>query len=165
MMLSSRPLRGTVAAPSEGERRSFRTSEGFALAAALLAIVLIGALVTGVMFATTEDTRIGATAVAREIAMVAAESALTIAVSNPATIPDSIGLAGSRSFPVNGSPVVIVYITRLDSATCWIVAETLPDSFHSGAKRRVGVLARMSRAADGTRTIALISERWWSELF
>jgi hypothetical protein len=162
MLLSRLP---NAAAASLKERGSSRARNGFALAAALLAIVLIGALVTGVMFATTEDTRIGATAVAREIAMMAAESALATAVSDPLIMPDSIGLAASRSFPGNGSTVVIVYITRLDSSTCWIVADALPDFFHSGAKRRVGVLAHVSRTADGTRTIAPISERWWSELF
>jgi Tfp pilus assembly protein PilX len=147
-------------------QQSLGNREGFALAAALLAIVLIGAIVTGLMFTTTEDTKVGATVVARGVAMQAAESAIAQTVSNLIVLaPDSIGVAASRSSRALGPTSMVVYITRLDSSTCWIVADAIPDAFHSGAKARIGVLARLQREPDGALTIASVSERWWSELF
>ena len=151
---------------TQRDSASVRRRDGFALAAALLAIVLIGALVTGLMFATSEETKVGATGVARNVAIMAAESAVAQAVARlSALVPDSAGVAATHSFRADGTTPVVVYITRLDSATCWVVADASPDALHSGAKRRLGVLVRVRHQPDGSLTIAPASERWWSELF
>jgi hypothetical protein len=137
------------------------------LLAALLAIVLIGALVTGVMFATTEDTRAGSAGVAREAAMIAVESAIANTVVDATTqLPASIGVNAttSRMLDYRGQSIS-VYITRLDSALLLIVGESGRDASQSGARRRVGVLVTTMNRADGSTSIDPISKRAWSELF
>lgn len=151
--------------PKAGSITSNR--DGFVLVGALLAIVLIGALVAGAMFAATEDTKAGATGVARDVALIAAESAIGITMRDrPSGMPVVIGTAGTTSFRVDGpgAPVVI-YITRLDSTIYWIAADVVANTGRSGARRRVGVVVMSLPAADSSITIDPVSERWWAELF
>jgi type II secretory pathway pseudopilin PulG len=151
--------------PKGGSSRSNRN--GFVLVGVLLAIVLIGALVAGALFAVTEDTRAGATGVARDVALIAAESAIGMTMRDrPADLPVVIGTAGTTASRVEGSGVpVIVYITRLDSALYWVVADVVADPDRSGARRRIGIIVRSVQAPDGSIIIDPISERWWAELF
>ncbi|MGH7603873.1 MAG: hypothetical protein ACRENK_07730 [Gemmatimonadaceae bacterium] len=160
-----RSVGATDAGTSAGVAR--RHPKGFALAAALLAIMLIGALVSGVLFATTEETRAGTTGIARDMALIAAESAIATTVANPdLTLPVIIGIGGTLSYRSveSGSPVT-VYITRLDSAIYSIVADVVPDVAHSATRRRIRVLAAPRVAADGSITIQPIPLGAWSELF
>lgn len=140
---------------------------GFALAAAVLAVVLIAALIAGVLFAITEETRAGASGVEREVALNACESAIAMTITDPALrLPDSIGVAGTVSGRVGGlGPPTIVYITRLDSALYSVVAETVADSESTGVTWRVGVVVNGSIAGDHSITIVPISERPWVGFF
>jgi type II secretory pathway pseudopilin PulG len=151
--------------PKDGSSES--KDDGFVLLGALLAIVLIGALVAGALFAVTEDTKAGATGVARDVALIAAESAIGITVRDRAAdLPAVIGTAGTISSRVDGPGApAIVYITRLDSTTYWIVADVVADPDRSGARRRIGIVVTSVRAPDGSISIDPISERWWAELF
>jgi hypothetical protein len=99
--------------------------------------------------------------------MLAAESALASMLSPPGlAVPDSIGIAHTVTTRFQASsPSVAVYVTRIDSTTLWVVAEALPDPNHSAARRRVGILLRNARSADGSMHIAPISQSAWSELF
>jgi hypothetical protein len=144
-----------------------RDRQGFALAAALLSIVLIGAIIAGVLFATTEETRAGAAGVAHEVASNACESAIVMTITDPGlTLPDSIGIAGAISRVANElGPTVVVYITRLDSTLYSIVAETVATAPDQGARIRLGIVAKASVAADHSITIVPILERPWSDLF
>lgn len=146
---------------------SRRNRKGFALAAALLSIVLIGAIVAGVLFATTEETRRGAAGVAREVGLNACESAIVMTITDPGvTLPDSIGVAETISRRVDGLGLpVVVYITRLDSALYSIVADAVAMPPDHGGRSRVGIVAKASVAADHSITIDPISERPWSDLF
>jgi hypothetical protein len=148
-------------------RSCHRNRRGFALAAALLSIVLIGAIIAGVLFATTEETKAGAAGVAREVASNACESAIAMTITDPGlTLPDSIGIAGTISRSAGGlGPKVVVYITRLDSTLYSIVAETVATTRDQGARARLGIVARASVAADHSITIVPILERPWSDLF
>jgi type II secretory pathway pseudopilin PulG len=138
---------------------------GFALIAALLTVVLIGALVAGAMFSTTEETRLGSTAAARDLSLTAAESALVSAVTTSA-LPTTIGVAGTIFGETQTAGLSVnVYVTRLDSTTYWFVAESAADASHSGAQRRVGILVNVRREADSSISITPVSERAWSELF
>ena len=161
-MQSDRP---STHLPRDGSGKS--NHDGFALVAALLAIVLIGALVAGVLFATTEDTKAGATGVARDMALIAAESAIGIAIRDrAAAMPAVIGTAGTMSSRIDGPGAgAIVYITRLDSTTYWIVSDVVANPDRSGARRRIGVVVVSGHAPDGSIVIDPISERWWAELF
>jgi len=140
---------------------------GFALPAALLAVVLIGALVTGVLFATTEETRAGAVGIKRVIALNACESAIAMTVTDPGVrLPDSIGVGGTISRQVGGlGQEIIVHITRLDSTLYSIAAESVPEPGGGGGTHRVGVVARSSIAADHSTALDPISERPWFDLF
>jgi hypothetical protein len=136
------------------------------LLAALLAIVLIGALVAGVTFATTEDTRAGSAGVARESAMVATESAIATVIAEAYPLPASIGVSGSTSWSIDAEGQhVTIYTTRLDSTLWMIVGESVGSRSQSGARRRVGILVNAVHRADGSTGIDPISRRAWSELF
>ena len=156
-----------------GESGSFADSrqrpprDGFALPAALLMILLIAALVAGVFSAITEETRIGVAAAERQLALLTAESAVELTITSLAGVAgDSIGIGETRSGPVKGlAAPTIVYVTRLDSSRYWVVGDAGSPSPNSGIARRVGVVVRAARAADGSMTIDRISERAWSELF
>jgi len=140
---------------------------GFALAAVLLALMLIAALVASVFFAAMEETRIGSTSAAKELALVAAESAIESTVAAGLGEADApIGLAAVRSSITSsfGMPVT-VNVTRLDSTIYWIVAEAGSLSSQSTATRRIGVIVSAHFAPDHSITIDRIPERWWSELF
>ncbi|MFL5467786.1 MAG: hypothetical protein ACJ79N_12015 [Gemmatimonadaceae bacterium] len=144
-----------------------RTRRGYVLVAALLAMVLIGALAVAATFATTEDTKAGAAAVARDRALNAAESAIAMVVAQQVgVLPVSIGITGATSTSVGGLDVpTTVYLTRLDSTVYSIVAEAVADRSQSGARRRIGVWVRAHQRADGSIAIDPIPERPWSELF
>jgi hypothetical protein len=140
---------------------------GFALAAALLALLLISALVTGVFFAATEETKIGATVAERQLALSAAESAIetTIASWN-ADLPGPIEVGATRTTAGDWSGMsVTVHITRLDSTLYAIVGNAFTPSAGSRVSRRIGVVVQVLRGADDSIVIDRISERSWSELF
>jgi hypothetical protein len=141
--------------------------KGFALAAALLAVVLIGALVGGVLFATTEETRMGAAGGDREVVLNASEAAIALTITDSGLrLPDSIGVEGAISKSAGGpGPEIIVYITRLDSTTYSVLAESVPESGSGGGAHRVGVVVRSSIADDHSISIVPISERAWFEVF
>jgi hypothetical protein len=144
-----------------------RPRKGFALAAALLVLLLVSALVTGVFVAATEETRVGIAGLERHHAFVVAESAIemTIATFRPNTSA-AIGLAGTRTIPIGDLEVpVVVYVTRLDSALYWIVADAGASPAEARASRRIGVVVRAITATDHSIIIDRISERSWSELF
>jgi len=137
--------------------------KGFALAAALLAVVLIGALVGGVLFATAEETRAGAVGADGEVALNACESAVALTLTDPGLhLPDSIGVEGAITRHLVGrGPEIIVYITRIDSAMYSILAESVRESGSAGGAHRVGVVVRSSIAADHSITLVPVSERPW----
>ena len=152
---------------SSSGRRGRRNREGYVLVAALLAIVLIGALAIAALYATNEDTKAGTTGVGRDLALIASESAIAMTMTDAGRmLATSIGLVGTTSTTIEGfGPPVRVYVTRLDSTMYWIVAEAVADPSHSGASRRIGVVVKAVWGADGSIVIDPISERPWSELF
>lgn len=141
--------------------------EGFALPAALLAVLLIAALIAGVFSATTDEMRMGVAANERQLALLGAESAIERAITALCESPnDSIGVGETRSRPVEGLGVpAVVYITRLDSSLYWLVADAGGPSPNSGVARRIGVVVREKRGLGDSITVDRISERSWSELF
>ena len=141
--------------------------KGFALAAALLSVMLIGALMASVFFAAMEDARIGSVSGAKQTALSAAESAIELSVRNwQGSASDPIGVEGTRSTTVDafGTPVA-VSVTRLDSAVYWIVADAGRVSSGVSATRRIGVFVLVHMRPDGSIAVDRMPERWWSELF
>jgi Tfp pilus assembly protein PilX len=142
-------------------------ANGFALPAALLAVLLIAALIAGAFGAVTEETRMAAAAADRQHALLSAESALeTIIATQSASPLGSIGVGETRSRHVDGLEVpVTVYVTRLDSSLYWLVADAGDTSSRSGIARRIGIVARATSGPAGSMVIDRIPERGWSELF
>lgn len=155
------------------ERRSFARSgrppgpDGFAIPAALLAVLVIAALIAGVFGATTEETRIGAAAADRQKALVSAESAIEIAITALSAAPhDSMEVGETRSRQIDDLDVpALVYVTRLDSVLYWLVADAGAVSPNSGVSRRIGVLVRAKKWSADSIRVERIPERGWSELF
>jgi hypothetical protein len=144
-----------------------RPRKGFALAAALLVLLLVSALVTGVFVAATEETRIGTAGVERHLAFVVAESAIEITLANfRSDTTAAIGVGGTETIAIGDLDVpVVVYVTRFDSTLYWIVADAGASPVEATASRRIGILVRVIAAQDHSIIIDRISERWWSELF
>lgn len=153
--------------PSSARHSLSNGRRGFALAAALLAVMLIGALVGVVVFAATEETRTGSVIAGRETAFRAAESALEITIAGlGASSGDTAGIIGTKSRRLDGlGAPVVVYITRLDSSLFWVVADAGGEISLSGVRRRIGVVVKTSAGAHRSITIGRISDRAWSELF
>jgi len=141
--------------------------KGFALVAALLALLLIAAIIASVFFAAMEETRITAASAAKEVALSAAESAIEVTIRDwTATSGDSIRVGGVHSSAVGGFGMpVTVSVTRLDSTLYSIVAEARSVSSQSFATRRIGAIVRAQVAPDHSITIDRVPQRWWSELF
>ena len=138
---------------------------GFVLAAALLVIVLIAALLAGVFFATMEESHIADTALSRQLALNAAESAVEQTVSGwRDRSGQPIGVAGEElsTFSV-GLMTVSVIITRLDSTLYSVVADARSPSSSAFAMRRVCAVISVQNSIDHSILVAPISERWWSE--
>ena len=143
-----------------------KNRNGFVLAAAILALMLIAALVAGVFFAANEATRMGVAAADRQLALVTAESLAERMLTQWSAdgAPAETGATISSSFEENGIPGVI-HVTRLDSALFWIVASAGPVRPGSGISVRIGLILSAKNAADGSTSVDRIAERWWSELF
>ncbi len=140
---------------------------GFALPAVLLALLLIAALIAGVFSGTTEETRMGTAAAARQTALIAAESAIEIGITTLASSADEpIAVGETRQRRIEGLDApTVVYITRLDSSLYWLVADAGSSSPNSGVMRRIGVVVRAKNGSGDSITVDRISERAWSELF
>jgi len=157
---TARSIHFALAGP--GQLRS-----GFALPAALLAVLLIAALIAGAFGAVTEETRMGAAAADRQHALLSGETALEVVISaQSASQGDSIAVGETRSRQVGGLEVpVVVYTTRLDSSHYWLVADAGDTASGSGIARRIGLVVRATNRPSGSMTIDRIAERAWSELF
>lgn len=144
---------------------------GFALVAALISLVLLGALIVGAFFAATEETRVSAAVRAGARALREAESGAESAIGGWAAVQSdslNVGQRASRSFAANGVWVTTTLI-RLDSTLFWVVGEaeagegTPPAG--SATRRRIGVLTRRASDSSGRRCLLRLEERSWSELF
>ena len=140
---------------------------GFALPTVLFALLLIAVLIAGAFSATTEETRMGVAAARRQTALVTAESAIELTLATlSSSVDDPIEIGETRLRQIDGLDMpAAVYVTRLDSALYWLVADAGVTSSNSGVSRRVGVLVRTANSARHSIAIDRIPERAWSELF
>ena len=147
--------------------QDLRGRRGFALAAALLSLLLIAALLAGVFFTAMEETRISGVSGSKQLALSAAESAVEMTIRDwRGTNADPIGVDGARSSEIDAFGTRVgVTMTRLDSTLYWIVAQAPAVSSESSAMRRIGVGVRVEYGLDHSITIDRIPQRWWSELF
>jgi len=137
----------------------------FALAAALIAIVLIAAMVTGAVFAANQETSATAAEVADQQASAYAERAATLTAAFWACGECDAMQVGSvlvRS-PISDPPLEsTVYVTRLDSALFLVTAEgRIVSSSTVRARRRISIAVRISRDSSGVSRARRVSEQAW----
>jgi len=101
--------------------------EGFALAVAMVAIVVIGALIAGAFFTSTQEYRAGRNALMDQRAFSAAEAGVTqpiqgwlkqlnLTMANGTTAkPDTL--------PIEGGSYAIRRVTRLNDYTFWVISD------------------------------------------
>jgi hypothetical protein len=155
-------------APRERDPHGHNGSRpGFALALALLATILIGALLAALFFAVNQETKTDSAIAWRDRALVAGESALELEFERLRARPPEIlqlGGAESREIDVDGSRVT-VHVTRLDSGLFWLVAAIGNDGDAAAPARRIGTLAARLGGASDSISIVRVPGRGWSELF
>jgi type II secretory pathway pseudopilin PulG len=145
--------------------------DGFALVAALVAVILLGALIAGAFVATTEESRAALNAELAERSLNAAESAAEGDAAGWASQQADSMVAGqrkARSGTVDGMQVTTTLI-RLNADLFLLVGEASGmDHSASGIpsiRRRIGVLLRRVTDSAGHGSLLRLEERAWSELF
>jgi len=139
---------------------------GFALAVALLAVVLITALLAALFFAINEESRTGSAIASRDDALAAAETAIHTSLEQLRTtaLDQRVGSVEARSLTA-GAMSSVVYMTRLDSSLFWLVAAVSSERNPSEDERRIGVIATASARQDDSIRIVRMTRRGWSELY
>ena len=134
-------------------RQSMQRREGFALAVAIFAIVVIGGIVAGAFFASNQDYKIGRNTLLQERALAASEYGLnqTIAQWDVAT-NTSVGVGATMAPKVfsltaqsgGTADQATVRVTRLNDLTFWVVSEgQVGSGVVSGARRRTGSILKL----------------------
>jgi hypothetical protein len=140
---------------------------GFALAAALVALVLIGVLVTGALFASNQETHASQAQLADEKAFAYAERAAVIASANWVCPECDVLPVGSVIIRIpDPSPPLesAVYITRLDSALFLVTGEgRIVQSGTPRVSRRVSIAVITSRDSLGNTTSRRLGGESWSQ--
>ena len=126
---------------------TIKSEKGMALLMALGAIVIIGVLVAGVVFVSTQDYRIGGNTVRQTRAAAAAELGLN-------RVPQDWNLANNQR--AVGNPLVVSYtaprgasarvtITRVSGVSFWVVSEGTAGALGSQAtaRRRYGTFFKL----------------------
>lgn len=125
--------------------------DGFALAVAMFAIVVIGAMIAGAFFASTQEYRVGRNSITQARAMAAAEEGQSAVLASwdrawNATIQPGQS-SGWIDVPVadGAGSSARVRATRLDRMTFWLVSEGTAGGAGRdvGARRRTGAVLRI----------------------
>jgi hypothetical protein len=143
-------------------RRLYQNNrEGMALAMALFAIVVIGALIAGAFFASTQDFRVGTNSLVAQRAFSAAEFGLNKTMAEWDTklnigIKTGKDTTYERTFADGGA--ASVRITRLNQHTYWVVSEGRAGTGTSvETRRRTSAVLRLAYPAvkvGGALTLA-----------
>ena len=101
--------------------------EGFALAVAMVAIVVIGALIAGAFFTSTQEYRIGRNSLMDQRAFAAAEAGVTQPIQSWIKQLNLSVLPGKTLDPdtlkIPGGSYAVRRVTRLDDYTFWVVSD------------------------------------------
>lgn len=138
---------------------------GFALAAALVALVLIAVLVTGALFASSQESHATGAELDDQKVLAYAERSAVEAAGNwecPECDLLPVGSVIIRN-PAASPPLEsTVYITRLDSAVFLITGEgRITASGASKARRRVSIAVKITRDSLGAITSSRIDGDSW----
>ena len=101
--------------------------EGFAMAVAMVAIVVIGALIAGAFFTSTQEYRLGRNSLMDQRAFAAAEAGVTQPVQGwLKSLNLSMANGATRSpdtLQISGGGYAVRRVTRLDDYTFWVVSD------------------------------------------
>ena len=124
-----------------------RRREGFALATSIVAIVLIGLLIAGTFFGSTQEFRAGRNALYQERALTAAEFGQNEVLkdwSTPSAMAMKAGDVTSHTVTVQDGAVADVRVTKLNMLTFAVVSEARAEAGTDvAARRRTGMLIRL----------------------
>ena len=151
---------------------TFGLRGGFALVAALISVVLLGALIVGAFVATSEETRIANGIQLAARGLLVAESAAEGDIAGWALVHcDSLipGARAAHTTQVEGFQVTTTLV-RLNPSMFWLIADTESGggsgrSTPSSSHRRIGLLLRRVADSSGHGYLLRLEERAWSELF
>src|SRR6185437_13068901 len=129
-------------------RSRLRSRPGFALAIALAAIVIIGAIITGMFFASTQEYRISRNSAMQARALTAAEYGLnrvtTYGQWNPVWNTDTNGLIATQSFLPGDGAFDTVRVTKLNSGMFMLTSTgRVGPASGAQARHRVGGLVTL----------------------
>ncbi len=146
-----------------------RRKRGFALAVALMAVVLIAVMIAGASFATLQETHAGEAELMSDKASAYAELAALRAIgawNGPTCDALAVGTVLLESPPAEPPLESAVYITRLDSALFLVVGEgRISARGVTRLRRRVAISVRTVRDANGTSTALPLSDHAWVSLY
>jgi hypothetical protein len=101
--------------------------EGFALAIAMVAIVVIGALIAGAFFTSTQEYRIGRNSLMDQRAFAAAEAGVTQPIQGwlkQANLTMANGVTNNPdTLQITGGSYAVRRMTRLDDYTFWVTSD------------------------------------------
>ncbi|MDQ3082514.1 MAG: hypothetical protein M3R07_09910 [Gemmatimonadota bacterium] len=146
-----------------------RERHGFALAAALAAMVLIAVLITGILFSAGQESRTTRHAILDQQTFAYAELAASRAIESmsPATFADATAGDVITFTPPRDEPLEsTVIMTKLDTTLVLVVAEgriAAADALR--LRRRVEIVVRFTRDSIGIERVARIAENAWSALY
>jgi hypothetical protein len=142
--------------PRLGEGRRARRRRGFALASALLAIVIVGALVASMAFVAMEEYRVADGLLLEARAFAAAELGVNSAAARwgagggaGEAPPGLVGGVATYTVAATGGDRAVVRVMRVADSTLWVVSEGVAVAgTRLRATRRTNLVLRV--AADGT---------------
>jgi hypothetical protein len=111
----------------QGLPKAAKRREGFALAVAMIAIVVIGALIAGAFFTSTQEYRVGRNSLVDQRAYTAAEAGVTQPIQGWLKQLNLSMNNGATSSPdtmqISGGGYAVRRITRLDDYTFWVMSD------------------------------------------
>ena len=146
-----------------------KTRRGFALAAAIMALVLIATLAAGALFASSQETHASESELLETRAALYAERIALgeIDTWNPVS-RDSLKVGAVIVDNPSPDPPFesTVYVTRLDSAVFLIVGEgRIMSGGASRIRRRVAIAVRAARDPGGAERVQHLSDYAWTALY
>lgn len=164
MRLTSRRRAGR---PRRAEQPPRPARPGFVLAAALLALVVVGALAAGLLFSATQQLRAGGQGLAGERALAAAERALADASAlwAGAGAAPPVGSVRERAYAFEGGDAAALRLTSVTAATVWGSAVGESGAAHGRARRAVSMLFAVTAGPDGVPVLAPVTQRAWLQMF
>jgi type II secretory pathway component PulK len=138
---------------------------GVALFLALVALALIGALVSATLFRVQSDIRLAREGMARRSAEVAAERVLRVAVaSTPSAALRSLAVGGAlTSSDLTDGVNTTVTLIRVDSTLAWLTATASARSVRGAARAKLG--ASVFIPPVGAAPLQLLPGDTWAPAF